>query len=142
MNLYGATKGTKLEKQVDELLAIETRAVGLYYGLAMLAKDKSLNDVADALLKLADDEARHAGLYTVLNAHIPPDIFAMIIPVADIESNSVKDIKVLAQQVRELGLDKVAQEIENVAADEGHHGQILQELVKKHAKSDCAKKTL
>lgn len=135
MSLYGVTKGTKLEKQVDELLSIETRAVGLYYGLAMLAKDQGLNDVADALLNLADDEARHAGLYTVLNAHVPPDVFAMITPVADIESNSVKDIKVFAQQVREMGLDTAAQEIEFVADDEERHGQVLQELVKKYAKS-------
>ncbi len=130
MSLYGVTKGTKLEKQVDELLGIETRAVGLYYGLAMLAKDKGLNDVADALLKLAGDEARHAGLYTVLNAHVPPDVFAMITRVADIESNSVKHIKAFAQQLRELGLDEAAQEIEIVADDEGRHGQVLQELWK------------
>lgn len=134
MSLFGVTKGTKLEKQVDELLAIETRAVGLYHGLAVLAKDKGLTDIAETLLKLADDEARHAGLYAVLNAHVPQDVFAMITPVADIESNSVKDIKAFAQQVRELGLDKAAKEIEIVADDEDRHGQALQELVKKYVK--------
>jgi rubrerythrin len=135
LSFHGVTKGTKLEKQVDELLGREARAVGMYYGLAMLAKDKGLNDVADTLLKLGDDEARHAGLYTVLNAHVPPDVFAMIAIVADMESNAVKHIKAFAQQVRELGLDKAAQEIETVADDEGHHAQVLQELVKRHAKS-------
>ena len=134
MSLYGVTKGTDLEKQVDELFAVETRAVGLYYGLAMLAKDTGLYDVADTLQKLADDEARHAGLYAVLNAHVPQDIFAMIAPVANIETNSAKDLKQFAQQVRELGFDRAAKEIELIANDEYRHGQSLHSLMKTNAK--------
>ncbi len=130
MSLYGVTKGTELEKHIDNLLELETRAVGLYHGLVRLAKEKALDDVADALLRLADDEARHAGLFTVLNARVPPNIFAVLGPVAEAESNAVKDIQALAQKARDLGFDEVAREIEVVAGDEGRHGKALQELVK------------
>jgi len=130
MSLYGVTKGTELERQIDKLLELETRAVGLYHGLVRLAKEKGLDDVADALLKLANDEACHAGLFTVLNAHVPPNIFAVLGRVAEAESNAVKDIKALAQNARDLGFDEVAREIEVVANDEARHGQALQELVR------------
>ena len=130
MSLYGVTKGTELEKQIDKLLELETRAVGLYHGLVRLAKEEGLNDAADAFLRLAHDEARHAGLFTVLNARVHQDIFAVLGPVAQAESNAVKDIRALAQKARNLGLDEAAREIEVVAEDEGRHGQALQELTK------------
>jgi rubrerythrin len=134
MSLYGVTKGTELDKQIDKLLDGETRAVGMYHGLARLAKEQGLNDVADALLRVANDEARHAGLFTVLNAHVPPEIFDVLGPVAEIESNAAKGIKALAQKARDLGFNEVAREIELVAEDEGRHGQALQELVKMHGR--------
>jgi rubrerythrin len=83
------------------------------------------------LLKLANDESRHAGLFAVLNGLLPPDIYAMLGQVAGFESGSVTPAQELAKKVRALGLNEAADAIEAVAKDEGRHGQILQDLVGK-----------
>jgi rubrerythrin len=134
MSLYGITKETELEEQIDRFLELETRAVSMYHGLARLAKERGLDDVAEGLIRVANDEARHAGLYAVLNAHVPSDIFAVLGNVAEMEANSEKGIKAFAQKVRDSGFDEAAQEIEAAAEDEGRHGRTLQELLKKHGK--------
>jgi rubrerythrin len=135
MSLLGITKGTGLEKQIDQYLEAEARGVAMYYGLSRLATEEGLDEVAASLLTLAGDEARHAGLYAVLNGHVPQDIFATLKKVAQLESDGVSKIRTFAQQVRSLGLDAAACEIEAAADDEGRHGQILDELVRKHSES-------
>jgi rubrerythrin len=135
MSLFGVTKGTELEKQIDQYLEGETRGVAMYHGLARLARERGLDDVAVVLLKLAADEARHAGLYAVLNGRIPQDIFVILNQVAQLESDAMGKIKDFAHQVRMLGLDDAAKEIEAAAEDEGRHGQVLQELLRKYSNS-------
>lgn len=132
MSLLGITKGTELEKQVELYLKAESQGVVMYYGLARLATEKGLHDVAEALLKLASDEARHAGLYAVLNGHVPQDLFATLSQAAKGEMAAKEAISALAEQARLLGLDTVASEIEAVAEDEWHHGKVLEEMVKKY----------
>jgi len=132
MSLLGVTKGTDLEKQVEQYLKAESQGVVMYYGLARLATERGLDDVAEVLLKLAGDEARHAGLYTVLNGHLPQDLFALLSKMAKGELAAKEPINALAEKARLLGLDKVASEIEATAEDEWHHGKVLEKLLKKY----------
>lgn len=132
MSLLGATKGTDLEQQVELYLKAEAQGVAMYYGLARLATESGLDDVAEVLVNLANDEARHAGLYTVLNGHLPQDILGMLAQVAKRERAAKEPIHALAAQARLLGLSEVASEIEAAAQDEWHHGEVLEALVKKH----------
>jgi len=137
MSLLGITKGTELENQVEQYLKAESQGVVMYCGLARLASERGLADVADALLKLAGDEARHAGLYAVLNGHTPQDLFAVLSQAAKVEMAAKEQINALAEKVRAIGLHEVASEIEATAQDEWHHGQVLEELIKKHVNSQA-----
>ena len=135
MSLLGVTKGTDLEEQIELYLKAESQGVVMYYGLARLATERGLHDVAEVLLKLAGDEARHAGLYAVLNGHVHQDLFAILSQAAKGEMAAKEPIKALAAKARLLGLNEVAGEIEATAEDEWHHGKVLEELVKKYADS-------
>lgn len=135
MSLLGITKGTDLEKQVEQYLHAESQGVVMYYGLARLATERGLDDVAEVLLQLAADEARHAGLYAVLNGHVKQDIFAVLGQAVKGEMAGMEQIKAMAQKARLLGLDEVAREIQAAAEDEGEHGKRLEELIKKHTTS-------
>ena len=66
MSLVSVTKGTDVEKQIDQIAALESQAVTMYNGMAILAREQGYDDVADRLTAIAADEARHAGLYAVL----------------------------------------------------------------------------
>ena len=135
MSLLGITKGTELEEQVEQYLKAESQGVVMYCGLARIALEKGLSDVAKVLLELAGDEARHAGLYSVLNGHIPQDILTVLSKAAKGEAAAEDKINELAQKARSLGLDEVAREIEATAKDEGRHGIVLEKLLKSHANS-------
>ena len=135
MSLLGITKGTELEEQVEQYLKAEAQGTVMYYGLARIATEKGLHDVAELLLKIAGDEARHAGLYSVLNGHVSQDIFTVLSQVAKAETAGEEKINAFAQKARQVGLDKVAEEIEAAAKDEGRHGVVLEELIKSHQNS-------
>ncbi|MBB5337401.1 ferritin family protein [Pectinatus brassicae] len=132
MNLLGVLKGTELEKHVEQSLEAEIRAVGMYHALAYLAKRKGYTEVATTLENIASDEARHAGLYSILNGHVQDDIFTTLTHVAKLESGAVAKIQEFAQAVRGLGLDQAAQEINATGKDEERHGLLLQALVEQY----------
>lgn len=128
-NLFGITKGTVLEQKVNEAYKNETNAVGIYYALSIIAKDQGEDETADLLTKLANDEARHAGTYAVINGIVPQDVFAMLKQVVGMENASVEGIKALASEVSNLGFDEASKTIEGIAQDEARHGKVLGDLV-------------
>lgn len=132
MSLLGVLKGTELAKQIDQSMEAELRGVGMYYALALLAREQGHPETAKTLESIANDEARHAGLYSVLNGHVQADIFATLAQFAQLESNAETRIAAFAEAVRKLGQEDAALEIEATAKDEGRHGVLLQALVEKH----------
>ncbi|AIF49944.1 ferritin family protein [Pelosinus sp. UFO1] len=132
MSLLGITKGTEIETQIAHFAELERQGAGMYQALARLANEQGFDELAENLQALAADEIRHAGLYTVLNGDIKPDIFSILRFAAEAEIGGEEKIKAFAQKARELGLDKAAKEIEAAAIEEGRHGVILKELIKKY----------
>lgn len=131
MSIFGVTKGTELEKEIDKLWKGEEQGAGMYAALACLAKERGLEEVSEDLMKVAVDEARHAGLYAVLNGHANDDIFDVLKKMGPLESGGVEKLQQFAERVRELGLKEAAEQIESAALDEGRHGEILKDLVER-----------
>jgi rubrerythrin len=98
---------------------------------AGLAKKRGLDEVADILMKIAADEARHSGMYAVLNGHVNQDVFEVLRKIAPLESGGVEKLNEFAKRVRNLGLEEAAKQIEATALDEGRHGEMLKTLVEK-----------
>ena len=134
MSIYGVTKGTKFEEQVDRNMKGEEQGAGMYAGLAYLAKERGLDEIAEVLLKISLDEARHAGLYAVLNGHSNKNIFEVIKKYAPGEKNAFKMLNQFASNVRDIGLDDAANNIENIASDELRHSELLSDLIDKASK--------
>lgn len=133
MSLFAQTKGTTVEKDIENFIQLEAQGVTMYYALARLADERGLTELAEELKSIAIDEAHHAGLYAVLNGKVPEDIFSCMEQMAERETNGVEFIKAFAQSIRDIGLEDAAQEIETAALDEGRHGAKLKELIKKYS---------
>ena len=129
MSLYNLTKGTDLEEQVTSYMKAEAHGVMLYYALSRLAKEQGLNDLSETLIDIANDEARHAGLYGVLNAAVPQDIFAVLAQALKAEQNGADQIHKMAEKARSLALETVADEIAAAGKDETHHAAILEKIL-------------
>ena len=133
MSLYGVTKGTDLEKDIEHIMHLEENGVSTYYAIARIAAEKGLNDLADELRKIAADEAEHAGLYAMMNGVVSDDIFSLLSRMAEGETAGEKAIEGFAQRVREAGLEDAAQAIRAAGVDEGRHGTRLKELIEKYS---------
>lgn len=134
MSIYGATKGTKLEEQLDKNGKGEEQGAAMYAGLAFIAKERGLEELSETLLTIAKDEIRHAGLYAVLNGHANQDIFEVLKKIAPVESDAFEKLNQLAKIVRDMGLVDVAKQIEATAVDERRHGELLANIIDKYAK--------
>ena len=132
-SLHGLTKGTELESAIKAVASAEANGVMMYYALARLAKEQGLDDAAETFIEAANQEAVHAGFYAVLNGKYPKDFWGLVKAVKNAEVKGEAQVKALADKVRAAGLSQAADEMEIFAKQEGHHGVILDELLKKYA---------
>jgi rubrerythrin len=131
MSLYGVTKGTEVESIIDNNIKGEANGVVMYYALSYLAREEGLNDIAETLEKIAQDEARHAAFYSILNGQVNKDIFAVFSNIQKAESAALPRLNEFAENIRKMGLEEVAEKIKGIALDEERHGRILQEIIDK-----------
>ncbi|MCI6619663.1 MAG: rubrerythrin [Prevotella sp.] len=135
MKIYGLTKGSEMEKKIAALAQAEANGTKQYYAMARLAREQQLpQEVADTLERMADQESNHAGFYTVLNGGLPEDLFKMMEQAAKVECSAKKGISPLADCLRKMGAEEAADQVEVFINQELHHGEILQELLKKYRK--------
>ena len=126
-------KGTDLQPAMAAIAQAEANGVMMYYALARLAKEQGLNDVAQTFIELANQEAVHAGFYAVLNGKVQKDFWQFVAGVAKAEYKGEESVKALADKVRAAGFTAAADEMEIFAKQEGHHGVVIDELLKKYA---------
>lgn len=133
MSLHGITKGTQFE-QISEMLAKgEACGTMMYYALARLAKEQGLDDVAEDFIQAANQEAVHAGFYATLNGKFPQNFWKLVRGLMAAEYHGDTAIKTLADKFRAAGLAEAADEMEIFAKQEGHHGELLKNILEKHA---------
>lgn len=132
MSLHGLTKGTPLEEMIQTVMQAEINGTMMYYALARLAKEQGLDDVAKTLIESANQEAVHAGFYAVLNGKYPKDFWALLETVKKAEIAGEQQVMAMAEKVRAAGFTDAADEMEIFAKQEGHHGVVIDEILKKY----------
>ncbi len=144
MSLNGKTKGTPLEPISEMMAKAEAGGVMMYYGLARLAKEQGLDEVSATFIEAANQEAVHAGFYAVLNGKYPQDFWTLVRGIMAAEYQGDKTIKGMADKFRAAGLAEAADEMEIFARQEGHHGEMMEGLLKKYKPEalDVAGKTV
>ena len=132
MSLHGLTKGTPLEQLSEMMAKAEANGTMMYYALARLAKEQGLTDVSKTFIEAANQEAVHAGFYATLNAKVPQDFWMLVRGVMAAEYAGEKTVKDFADKFRAAGLAEAADEMEIFAKQEGHHGEMMEALLKKY----------
>lgn len=128
-SIHGLTKGTDLEKTASMLAQGEAKGAMMYYALANLAREQGMEDAAAVFTEAANQEANHAGFYAALNGMYPRDFWALVRGLQKAESAGEASLKKLAARFREQGLTDAADEVDVFAAQEGHHGVLMQEIL-------------
>lgn len=129
MNLLGITKGSELEEMIDKLITGEAMAAGMYFALSHIAREQGNEKVANILAKIGTDEARHSGLYSVLNGKVNEDIFTLLPMFLKEEQNAEPSIAVLADKAEELKMYEASKLIREAAKDEEGHAKALENIL-------------
>lgn len=138
MSIFGQTKGTELEKQIAQLAQGEAIGGAMYYALAKIAKEKfGLNEVAEELIELGNQETNHGAFYAMLNGRYPYDektFWQMVKGLSKAEYRGEGNVNALADKLAELGVDKEAvEQVREFALQEKHHGEATKAIVDKYA---------
>lgn len=131
MSIYGLTKGTELEQMINGIMQAEANGTMMYYALARLAKEQGLTDISKLFIQAANQEAVHAGFYNVLNGKTPQDFWNLVRTVRKLEYAGEAQVKAMADKVRAAGFAEAADEMDIFAQQEGHHGVMMDEILKK-----------
>lgn len=131
-SLHGLTQGTELEPMIKQVMQAEANGTMMYYALARLAKEQGLEEVAEKMIESANQEAVHAGFYATLNGKYPQDFWKLAETVMKAEYSGKDQVIAMAQKVRAAGFAKAADEMEIFAKQEYHHGEVLEEILKKY----------
>lgn len=130
----GATKGTPLEGDVEQNFSGETCEVGLYLAMARQAEREGYPEVAEALRRIAQEEAFHASLYAELNGKISLSTKENIEKMLAGELKANKGKRASALKATEHNIDPAHDIFDETARDEGRHAQILKGLLKRYFK--------
>ena len=131
-SLHGLTKGTDLEPMVKQAMMAEANGTMMYYALARLAKEQGFDDIAETFIASANQEAVHAGFYATLNGRFPKDFWKLAETIMKAEYAGEKTVAEMAQKVRAAGFNAAADEMKIFAKQEGHHGEVLKEILEKY----------
>ncbi|MBQ7652451.1 MAG: hypothetical protein IJS15_15945 [Victivallales bacterium] len=134
-SLHGIAKGTAMEKTAEMMALGEAKGTMMYYALARLAREQGMDDAAEVFIEAANQEANHAGFYAVLNGMYPKDFWGLVNGLQKAEAAGEAALRKQAARMREAGMGDAADEMELFAAQEGHHGEILQKLLDKYGKN-------
>ena len=134
-SLHGLVKGTSLEKMCVMMAQGEAKGTMMYYALACLAKEQGLDEVSEKFIEAANQEAGHAGFYAVLSGLYPKDFWELVNGLQKAEAAGESSVLKLAERFKAEGLADAVPQLEEFAAQEGHHGVLLQEILDKCQKN-------
>lgn len=141
MSIYGQTKGTELEAMAKTMMQGEANGTMMYYALARLAKEQGYEDLVPLFIEAANQEAVHAGFYAVLNGKYPQDFWGLVKTLQKAETNGEAQVKAMADKVRAAGFAEAADEMEVFAKQEGHHGELMAEILARYPQAEKKEKT-
>ena len=133
--LHGLTEGTAFETMTVNTALGEAKGAMMYYALARLARERKLDYAAEKFIAAADQEANHAGFYAVLAGMYPRDFWQLVRGLAKAESAGEEKLKKLAERFRAENWNDAADELERFAAEEGHHGELLRDVLDKYGQN-------
>lgn len=128
----GVARGTAVEEAAAMNFRGETSEVGLYLAMARQAEREGYPEVAQALVKIAWEEAEHAALYAELNGLISTSTRQNLEKMLAGETGANKGKREAAVKAKEIGCDPASAVFDESSRDEGRHARSLEGLLKRY----------
>lgn len=130
----GISKGTEVENDVQQNFQGECSEVGLYLAMARQAEREGYPEIAEALKRIAWDEAEHAAHFAELNGLIYSNTKENLEKMLSGECMANKGKKESALKSKDKGIDPAHDFFDESSRDEGRHARILEGLLNRYFK--------
>ena len=134
VNRLGVTKGTAIEEAVMANFKGETEEVGLYLAMARQAQREGYPEIAEALKRIAWEEAEHAARYAELNGLISENTKENLEKMAHGEMGANNGKRQAAIKAKEANVDEAHDLLDESSRDEARHHLMLKGLLQRFFK--------
>lgn len=128
MSMHHYAEKSKFKNLIETLYQAESNGANTYYVLAYLAKEKGYEDLCEALLANAAEDAFHGGRYGAMLGKGKADeegFWKMVVGFYKAEAGAEPQLQKMADEVREAGEEALAREIEASIEEENEHARRL-----------------
>lgn len=129
VNKLGVAKGTPVEDAVTANFKGETYEVGIYLAMARQAQREGYAEIAEALKRIALEEADHAARYAELNGLISDNTKVNLEKMLNGELCANKGKREAAIKAKEVNVDEAHDLFDESSRDEARHAQMLNGLL-------------
>ncbi len=129
VNKLGISKGTPVEDAVIANFRGETQEIGLYLAMARQAQREGYPEIAEALKRIAWEEADHAARYAELNGLISESTKENLEKMLNGEIGANKGKRESALKAKEVNVDEAHDLFDESSRDEARHAMMLRGLL-------------
>lgn len=128
----GITKGTKVEKEVQNNFMGETQEVGIYLAMSRQASREGYGELAEVFKRLAWEEAEHAARFCEMNGIIKETLKENIEWMMGGEKMANAEKREASEIAAEENIEVAADFFRDSSRDEGRHYKILEGILKRY----------
>lgn len=128
----GTTKGTDVEKEVQNNFMGETQEVGMYLAMSRQASREGYGELAEVFKRLAWEEAEHAARFAEMNGVIKETLKENIEMMLEGEKMANAEKREASEKAAEAGLEDAIDFFKESSKDEGRHYKILEGILARY----------
>ncbi len=120
---------------IRRMQAGETRGSELYFVLIYLAREKGLDDLAEAMLKNACEDSLHGGMYGAMlgqGKEADAEFWKQVVGLYRLEANAEAGLRKMAGEMRAAGEEELAACVESTIEEENEHARRLKAVFEAH----------
>ena len=128
----GTTKGTDVDKEVQNNFMGETQEVGMYLAMSRQASREGYGELAEVFKRLAWEEAEHAARFAEMNGVIKETLKENIEMMLEGEKMANAEKREASEKAAEAGLEDATDFFKESSKDEGRHYKILEGILARY----------
>ncbi len=126
--MFNYAEHSRFADEIRRMQAGETRGSELYFVLIYLAREKGLDDLADAMLKNAMEDSLHGGMYGAMlgkGKESDGEFWKQVVALYRLEANAQDGLRKMADEMRAAGEEALAACVESTIEEENEHARRL-----------------
>ena len=128
----GITKGTNIEKEVQNNFMGETQEVGMYLAMSRQASREGYGEIAEVLKRLAWEEAEHAARFAEMNGVIKPTLKENLEMMLEGEKMANQEKHDASKKAEESDIVDAKNFFNDSSKDEARHYKILEGILERY----------